>query len=377
MATGGYGRIYLKSTNALINTGGGIALAYRAGIPIQDLEFVQFHPTSLYGTNILITEGARGEGGYLFNKAEERFMERYAPDAMELAPRDIVARSIETEIKEGRGFEGGYVLLDLRRLGAERIKSRLPGIREICIDFAGVDPIEAPIPIQPAQHYSMGGIEVDQNCRSPFPGLYAAGECACVSVHGANRLGGNSLLETIVFGKVAAQTVAADLKNLPSPDENAMRAALREVEEDLRKLSSPPRDRISAAAIRDRLRELMTEKVGVFRTREGLQDALNAIKGMKEDSKKLGLPGGPSSRRYNQGLVNAFETGLMLDLGEIIAAGALRREESRGSHYRTDYPERDDTRWLEHTIASCTPEGPALSSKPVTITRYAPKARTY
>lgn len=377
MATGGYGRIYLKSTNALINTGGGIALAYRAGIPIQDLEFVQFHPTSLYETNILITEGARGEGGHLFNRAGERFMERYAPDAMELAPRDIVARSIQTEIEEGRGLEGEYVLLDLRHLGAEKIKSRLPGIREICIDFAGVDPIEAPIPIQPAQHYSMGGMEVDEHCRSPFQGLYAAGECACVSVHGANRLGGNSLLETVVFGKVAAETVAGDLEGLPSPDLNAIEAALREVEEDLEKLCSSGKDSISYATIRDRLRELMTKKVGIFRTREGLEEALKDIKEMQEGLKRVSLPGGLSSRRFHQGLVNAFEAALMLDLGEIIAAGALRREESRGSHYRTDYPHRDDARWLEHTIASWSPEGPSFSSKPVTITKYPPKARTY
>jgi succinate dehydrogenase / fumarate reductase flavoprotein subunit len=377
MATGGYGRIYQRSTNALINTGGGIALAYRAGVPIEDLEFVQFHPTSLYGTNILITEGARGEGGYLFNRAGERFMERYARDAMELAPRDIVARSIQTEINEGRGFEDAYVLLDLRHLGPEKIKSRLPGIREICIDFAGVDPITAPIPIQPAQHYSMGGIETDQDCRSPFRGLYAAGECACVSVHGANRLGGNSLLDTIVFGKVAATTLAQDLEMLPGPDEAAMSAGLRDLEKDLDRLFDRHRDDTSYAAIRDRLQELMTEKVGVFRSSDGLEQAVKAVEEMRHHLKQVNLPGGGSSYRFHQGLINAFEAGLMLDLAEIIAKGALRREESRGSHYRTDHPRRDDGRWLEHTIASWTPDGPSFSSKPVTITKYPPKERTY
>jgi succinate dehydrogenase / fumarate reductase flavoprotein subunit len=200
LATGGYGRIYLKSTNALINTGSGCFLAYQKGLPLKDMEFVQFHPTSLYGTNILITEAARGEGGYLFNAKGERFMERYAPKLMELGPRDIVTRGIQTEIDEGRGFEGGYVYLDLRHLGKEKIMERLPGIRQISIDFAGIDPIQECIPIQPAQHYSMGGIDTNPDGETSLPGLYAAGECACVSVHGANRLGGNSLLETIVFG---------------------------------------------------------------------------------------------------------------------------------------------------------------------------------
>lgn len=377
MATGGYGRVYLRSTNALINTGSGIALAYRAGVPIKDLEFVQFHPTSLYGNNILITEGARGEGGYLINRLGERFMERYAPESMELAPRDIVSRSIQTEIDEGRGFQNEYVLLDLRHLGAEKIKSRLPGIREICNDFSGIDPIEAPIPIQPGQHYSMGGIEVDQDCRSPLPGLYAAGECACVSVHGANRLGGNSLLETIVFGKVAALTVAADLEYLPSPDKTAIEKAVREVEKELCQIAERPPDGITYAVIRDRLREMMSDKVGIFRCREGLQEAMKILGELKEKAQKVITPGGIPTRHFHQGLVNAFEIGLMLDLGEIIAAGALRREESRGSHFRTDFPHRDDARWLHHTIASWTADGPYFSSKSVRITKYQPQERTY
>ena len=211
-ATGGYGRVYLRSTNAFINLGSGIGMAYRAGIPLKDMEFVQFHPTSLYGKNILITEGARGEGGYLLNNKGKRFMAEYASSAMELAPRDIVARAIQTEIDEGNGFENQYVHLDLRHLGKEKIMKRLPGIREICLYFGGLDPIDSPIPIQPAQHYSMGGIDVDKTCASQVEGFYAAGECACVSVHGANRLGGNSLLDAVVFGTITGETVSHFVK---------------------------------------------------------------------------------------------------------------------------------------------------------------------
>jgi succinate dehydrogenase / fumarate reductase flavoprotein subunit len=288
-----------------------------------------------------------------------------------------VARAIQTEINEGRGFADGYVLLDLRHLGADRIKNRLPGIREICMDFAGLDPVEAAIPIQPAQHYSMGGLQVDQDCRSPVPGLYAAGECACVSVHGANRLGGNSLLETIVFGKVAASTLSADLERLPPPDEGPLREAVLELEKELEALQRPRPDGIPYATIRDSLRETMTEKVGIFRNRDGLEEAVYLIEAMKDRLKKVALPGTSSSRRFNQGLLNAYELGLMLDLAEIIAKGALRREESRGSHFRTDYPKRDDSRWLAHSIATWTPEGPSFSSRPVAITKYPPKERTY
>ncbi len=220
LATGGFGRLFARSTNALINTGDGAALAFRAGVPLEDMEFVQFHPTTLFGSNILITEGARGEGGLLFNNREERFMKDYAAKAMELAPRDIVARAIQTEAEAGRGFENEYVHLDLTHLGAGRINERLPGIRQIAIDFAGVDPVEAPIPVQPGQHYSMGGVPSGVDGLTPMPGLYAAGECSCVSVHGSNRLGGNSLLETVVFGKLAGAAIVGAMKGLehPPPD---------------------------------------------------------------------------------------------------------------------------------------------------------------
>ncbi|MCP2620329.1 FAD-dependent oxidoreductase, partial [Candidatus Aminicenantes bacterium AC-334-K16] len=268
-ATGGYGRVYQKSTNALINFGSGIGMAFRAGIPLKDMEFVQFHPTSLYGKNILITEGARGEGGYLINSQGKRFMVDYAPSAMELAPRDIVARAIQTEINEGRGFEGEYVYLDLRHLGKEKIMKRLPGIREICLYFGGFDPIEEPIPIQPAQHYSMGGIDVNEKGASPVEGFYAAGECSCVSVHGANRLGGNSLLEAVVFGKIAGLSASEYIKESQA-DERASRL----IEEEAAKL----RDRIKQWLAKDsrgsvyqlfhRLKILMMEKVGIFREKQ-------------------------------------------------------------------------------------------------------------
>lgn len=265
-ATGGYGRVYLKTTNAYINHGSGIGIAYKAGVPIKDMEFVQFHPTSLYSKNILITEGARGEGGYLINRHGRRFMADYAPQAMELAPRDIVARAIQTEIDRGHGFEGEYVLLDLRHLGAEKIKKRLPSVRDICLRFAGLDPIEKPIPIQPAQHYSMGGIDVDINGATSLPGFFAAGECACVSVHGANRLGGNSLLETIVFGKIAGREASRYVKSsqIKEADTNFMEAEARRIEEKVENwMRRPSGEKVHR--LLNRLKVVMSEKVGIFR----------------------------------------------------------------------------------------------------------------
>ena len=236
MATGGFGRLFSRSTNALINTGDGQALALRAGASLKDMEFVQFHPTTLYGTNILISEAARGEGGILVNRKEERFMERYAPNSMDLAPRDVVARAIIQEIAEGRGYHGGYVHLDLRHLGADRIMERLPGIRQIAMDFAGVDPIKDPIPVQPGQHYSMGGIDVDINGLTSLTGLYAAGECSCISVHGANRLGGNSLLETVVFGRMVADKIIEDIQNVREPEFEPIKSAMTEIDARIRQI---------------------------------------------------------------------------------------------------------------------------------------------
>jgi len=375
LATGGYGRIYLRSTNAVINTGSGSFLAYQAGIPLEDMEFVQFHPTSLFGTNILITEGARGEGGYLINAEGERFMERYAPHLVELGPRDIVARGTQTEIDQGRGFEDGYVHLDLRHLGREKIMDRLPGIRQIAIDFAGVDPILEPIPIQPAQHYSMGGIPTNADGETDLPGLFAAGECACVSVHGANRLGGNSLLETLVFGeragRKAAEQVAKGKKILAETifheHLRAFQPALEEIFE--RKAEEP------SFLIRDEMKALMTSRVGIFRDNPGLLTAREKILELKKRFLKTGLK--QKSLAFSSEFVHYWELEGMLHLSETIVEGALARKESRGSHFRVDYPKRDDDHWLCHTLAFKTPEGVRLDYKKVSITSYPPKERTY
>jgi len=376
-ATGGYGRVYLRTTNAYINHGSGIAIAYKAGVPIKDMEFVQFHPTSLYNKNILITEGARGEGGYLLNRHGRRFMADYAPQAMELAPRDIVARAIQTEIDRGNGFEGEYVLLDLRHLGAEKIKKRLPSVRDICLRFAGLDPIEKPIPIQPAQHYSMGGIDVDLNGATSLPGFFAAGECACVSVHGANRLGGNSLLETIVFGKIAGREASRYVKgsDIREASSHFLEAEASKVEEKvkewLRRQSGEKVHRLL-----NRLKVVMSEKVGIFRQEKDLALALEEIRHIREDYEKSGYLAG-QSRRFSQEMVNMLEFEYMLDLCEVITLGALARRETRGSHYRLDYPERNDKEWLKHTLVTYRDGRPVLSYKPVTITRYPPVTRLY
>ena len=374
-ATGGYGRIYALSTNALINTGSGIALAYWAGVGIKDLEFVQFHPTSLVGPNILITEGARGEGGYLLNRDGERFMERYASKAMELAPRDIVARSITTEIMEGRGFDEAYVHLDLRHLGGRKIKERLPGIRQIAIDFAGVDPIDDPIPVVPAQHYSMGGIDVDIHGKSEVDGFFAAGECACVSVHGANRLGGNSLLEAVVYGYIAGRHSSEHAQGATLPA-NA-RAVLTEAlsAENARIESLIGDGGRTSYALAERLGQVMTDKVGVFRDESPLRSALDDIRRMKQEAAEVRV--GLRTRQCNQELIDALDLFAMVDLAEIITVGALRRTESRGSHSRTDHARRDDVHWLNHTIARQDTDGPELTKKEVTITDYEPRERPY
>ena len=375
--TGGYGRVYQHSTNALINNGSGIGMAYAAGAPLKDMEFVQFHPTSLIGTNILMTEGCRGEGGYLFNNQHERFMQRYVPSAMELAPRDIVSRCIQTEINEGRGFDhplGKYIQLDIRHLGEKKILERLPGIRNICIDFIGIDPVLEPIPIMPCQHYSMGGIDVNERCASDIRGLYAGGECACVSVHGANRLGGNSLLETIVFGKVAARAITEDLPHLPPPDQKPLLRLKEEVEEKMRRLTEPGRER--PYRLQADLGAVMNEKVGIFRTRGELEQALESVIGFKERYRGVGVSS--PVRHMNYELTVALELEYMLEVSHTIILGALLREESRGAHYRSDFSTRNDRDWLKHTIATRGSDGaPVISFKDVVITRYQPVERKY
>lgn len=375
-ATGGYGRVYSRTTNSYINHGSGIGIAYKAGIPLKDLEFVQFHPTSLYGKNILITEGARGEGGYLINNKGKRFMEDYAPSAMELAPRDIVARAIETEIEKGNGFEDQYVHLDLRHLGEEKIKKRLPGIRDICLYFGGLDPVETPIPIQPAQHYSMGGIDVNKHCSSSVEGIFAAGECACVSTHGANRLGGNSLLETVVFGKIAGREASTYVRgSQPFPDaqkviQDEAAAFEDKVNKWLLKESGEKVHRLL-----NKLKIVMMDKVGVFRNEKDLSQALQDISQLREDYNNAYLCG--KNFRYSQELINLIEFEYMLDLAEVITLGALNREETRGSHYRVEFKERNDKDWLKHTLVSWKEGKPRISYKDVKIKKYKPVGRKY
>jgi succinate dehydrogenase / fumarate reductase flavoprotein subunit len=376
VAGGGHGRIYAKSTNSYINVGSATAAAYRAGVPLEDMAFVQFHPTTLYGTNILITEGVRGEGGCLLNNEGERFMERYASDAMELAPRDIVARAIQTEVDEGRGFEGGYVQLDVRHLGEEIIKGRLPGIRQIAMDFAGVDPIEMPIPVQPGQHYSMGGLACDENGETNVAGLFAVGECSCISVHGANRLGGNSLLETIVFGKRAGeQAVEVTGVGAGSGGESALEDALREEEaaiDRLKKRGTGERQ----IAIRREMQETMTEHVGVFRHEPGLREASEKLAELKERYKRVVIDN--KGDAFNYDLVDTLELQGMLELAEVTALTALERAECRGSHWRRDHLGRDDEQWLRHSLASYRAGRPmALAYQDVIITKYPPQEREY
>jgi succinate dehydrogenase / fumarate reductase, flavoprotein subunit len=374
MATGGFGRIFNRSTNALINTGDGQALALDVGVPLKDMEFVQFHPTTLYGTNILMSEGARGEGGILINSRGERFMKSYAPNSMDLAPRDVVARSIEQEIREGRGFEGGYVHLDLTHLGADRIKERLPGIRQIAMDFADVDPINDPVPVQPGQHYSMGGIDVDTNGVTILPGLYAAGECACISVHGANRLGGNSLLETVVYGRLVADRIIKDIEELSEPDSLHMKDAVKAVESKIKEIMGR-REGASIFKVKENMAKTMFHKFGIFRDGQIMEEGLKEIKNMQ--GKLSHLTPNNKDLTVNQTLIQLLELEGMLKIAEVVAYGAIKREESRGSHTRIDHPDRDDDNYLKHTLAVLKDGSIELSYKSVTLGMFEPKERVY
>lgn len=378
LATGGFGRIYKRSTNSIINTGDGVGAAFRVGVPMQDMEFVQFHPTTLYGTNILITEGARGEGGYLYNKDHKRFMLKVAPEAKELAPRDIVARAIETEVREGRGFENAYVHLDLTHLGEEKIKQRLPGIREIAMYFADIDPIEEPIPVQPGQHYSMGGIATTQRkmvCETPLSGLFAIGETACLSVHGANRLGGNSLLETAVFGRYVARKMLE--RGLQSYSKSETKEAAEKTLDNIENLLSTWEQNggKSPAEIRTKMKETMDKKVGVFRNRKDMKEAHKVMVELQKDFQDVYVE--TSDRRYNFGLLRTLELRNMLDIAEVTAYASLWREESRGAHYRTDYPSRDDRKYLVHSLVYRIEDGLRLTTKPVKLRHFEVKEREY
>ena len=381
MATGGSGLVFKTTSNAFASTGDGMAIAYRSGAPLEDMEFVQFHPTGLHRLGILISEAARGEGGILRNSAGERFMEQYAPIIKDLAPRDMISRCILEEVRAGRGIDAkDYVHLDLTHLGKETIESKLADITEFARTYAGVDPIREPIPVQPTCHYMMGGIAsgVNGNVQvdstgTTFPGLYAAGECACVSVHGANRLGCNALLDLLVFGRRSGIEMndyvrAEPWVELPKAPEKRVADTIATLMESGGKENS--------AIIRKEMQEIMMEKVSVFRTREGITQALEAVRNLKERYGHISLA--DKGGCFNRDLLDALELGHLLDLAEAIALGALHREESRGAHSREDFPDRDDKGFLSHTMVRLSEEGaPVLFAKPVSITQFQPKERKY
>jgi len=380
LATGGFGRMFRITSNAWSLTGDGAALAYRHGVPLQDMEFYQFHPTGIVGIGILLSEAARGEGGYLRNDSGERFMERYAPTLMELAPRDMVSRAIYMEIREGRGIGGkDYVHLDVTHLGRKVIEEKLPDITDFARIYQGVEPISEPVPIQPTAHYAMGGIPTDLHARvihdaqrTIVPGLYAAGECACVSVHGANRLGTNSLVDLLVFGRRAGRQMARDVRGVELPD--LAPDAIEPVRAELRAISDRPTGE-NAARIRTDLADVMMDNVGVYRTEALLAAALPRVRELKERYGRVHVDDKGSV--FNTDLLEAREVGYLLDCAETTVVSALARKESRGAHAREDYPERDDVNFLQHTLAYRAEGGPRLAYKPVTITRFEPKPRTY
>src|SRR3990172_357739 len=338
LCTGGVGRIFYFSSNAGIKTGDGAAMAYRAGAPIKDMEFIQFHPSGLMKTGILITEAARGEGGYLFNNKGERFMEKYAPTKMELAPRDIVSRSIIEEIMAGRGFDGpygSYVQLDLRHLGEAKIMEKLPMVRELCIDFAGMDPVYEPIPIRPTMHYTMGGVHTDKDGKTPLAGLYAAGEGGCVSIHGGNRLGSNSLAEIMVFGARAGKAAAEYVRQArPCASERLQSLAKEKMDFIQRRYIRTENGTERVGAILSDLRKTMDEKVGIYRREEGLREGVEAIQRLKERFTRIRLT--RQSQVFNTELVGAMEMDNMLEVAHVVARGAFNRKESRGGHARKD-----------------------------------------
>jgi len=379
-ATGGMGRMFKISSNAHALTGDGPAIALRRGLPLEDMEFFQFHPTGIYKMGILITEAVRGEGGILTNRLGERFMQRYSPTLMDLAPRDIVSRSIYLEVKEGRGIDGkDYVYLDASHLGRDVVEAKLPDIADFSRTYLGVDPAVAPMPVQPTAHYAMGGIPTNVEGRvvldesnTPLPGFYAAGECACVSVHGANRLGTNSLIDILVFGRRAGRDMARyirenDFAPLPPDPERQARDRVGSL------LNSTGTER--AGTIRAELQAVMMDNVGVFRLDGQIRAALAKIDELRDRYRRVGID--DKGKQFNTDLLEAIELSGLLDLAEVTAAGALARTESRGAHSREDYPQRDDANWLKHTLAYRTGKGIEFRYKPVVVTRFEPKPRTY
>jgi len=372
LATGGAGRQYRVTTNAYACTGDGTAMALHVGVPLKDMEFMQFHPTTLYPSGILLTEGCRGEGAYLINKDGERFMKKYAPNALELASRDVVSRSEQTEIDAGRGINGS-VMLDMRHLGADRIIDRLPGSRELSMTFAGVDPIFDPVPVRPGAHYHMGGIETDSDGATELTGLYAAGECACVSVHGSNRLGGNSLMETITFGRRAG-TAAAEWA-LAHTTVDIPESAERDAEQKLKALL----DRTSGERpwkIREELGESMLENFAVFRREEQMVRQVEIINDLRERFHNVYVE--DKGEVFNSDLTQAIELGNMLDTALCMVTAGIVRKESRGAHSRPyDFPARDDENFLHHSIVYWRDDAPQLSTKPVRFTKWQPEERKY
>ncbi|MBK1647760.1 succinate dehydrogenase flavoprotein subunit [Rhabdochromatium marinum] len=388
LATGGYGQVFRTTTNAFINTGDGMAMALRAGVPVQDMEFYQFHPTGVAGKGMLITEGARGEGGYLINAQGERFMERYAPNALDLASRDVVARAIVTEIREGRGCgpHQDHVLLKLDHLGADVVHHRLPGIVDICRVFQGIDPAKQPIQVFPTAHYAMGGIPTDRAARvvapvhkgpeEAVPGLYAAGECACVSVHGANRLGGNSLLDILVFGRAAGQDIERYLSENPHHrplPQHTLDPILARLERWDRHGEGEP-----VHVVKADLRKLMEDHCGVFRDHDTMAKGVEKLRTLRERIEHARLQ--DHSQIFNTARIEALELDNLVDVGMATLACALAREESRGAHSRIDFPERDDVHWMQHSLfwrEGDRVEAKPVRTKPLTVESFPPKARVY
>ena len=372
LATGGAGRLYTGTTNAYACTGDGMAMAARVGVPLKDMEMMQFHPTTLAPTGVLITEGCRGEGAYLLNSEGDRFLKNYAPNAMELASRDVISRAEQTEIDQGRGVDGN-VLLDLRHLGAERILERLHGTRELSMTFAGVDPIHEPIPVRPGAHYHMGGVDTDVDGLTELEGLYAAGECACVSVHGANRLGGNALMETITFGKRAGRhaaewalshTTVTVPPSLETDAERELRALLDRADGE------------RPWQIRNELAETMHENFGVFRREEQMERQGEIVAELRERYDRIVID--DKGNVFNNDLTQALELGFLLELADCMVVSGIARKESRGAHARPDdFPDRNDENYMKHTLVRWDGERPQLEWKPVTVTKWEPMERTY
>ena len=381
LCTGGFGRVYwTRTTNATNMTGDGVAAAMRIGVPIKDPEMVQFHPTGLASSGTLLSEACRGEGGYLINNQGERFMERYAPEKMELGPRDLVARSIETEIKEGRGFGEGmqsYVLLDMRHLGADKIMDRLPQVRDLALKFEGVDMITDPVPIRPANHYSMGGIDVVDyaTCATCVDGLFAAGECSNISVHGANRLGGNSVSEVCFFGKQAGLGAAKAAVKREFGSDEQLKAVAKGWEDKFENMLSKSGG-VHIYEVRDKMAEAMWNGVGIFRQAEGIEAALKTVDECIEEYKDAYID--DENRIYNNAFMNYVEIGNVLTIARAVCMGALERKESRGSHSRGDFPQRDDANFMKHSLVSLHEDGSySIDWRDVAVTKYQPQERKY